>query len=131
MSPRVPFVPYRPPFEWRKIHHDQSCAYFAAKRSPEDANLDEVSAEAGAEMLAKGGNAIDAAAAVQFALNDEEPKMTGIGGSAFIIIYLAKQKKVFVIDLQTGRVFSAADPRRDSTVIYGKGGENNLAKPKK
>ena len=90
-----------------------------------------LAAEVGAEMLAKGGNAIDAAAAVQFALNDGEPKMTGIGGSAFIIIYLAKQKKVFVIDLQTGRVFSAADPRRDSTVIYGKGGENNLAKPKK
>jgi hypothetical protein len=48
-----------------------------------------------------------------------------------IIIYSAKHKKVFVIDLQTGRVFAAAAPRRDGTVIYGKGGENKLAKPKK
>ena len=39
-----------------------------------------------------------------------------------IIIYSAKHKKVFVIDLQTGRVFVAADPRRDGTVIYVKGG---------
>lgn len=82
-------------------------------------------------MLPKGGNANDAAAAIQFALNVEEPKMTGIGGGALIMIYSAKHKKVFVIDLQTGRVFAAADPRRDGTVIYGKGGENNLAKPKK
>ena len=122
MSPRVPFVPYRPPFEWRKIHHDQSCAYFAAKRSPEDANLDEVSAEAGAEMLAKGGTAIAAAAATQFALNVDEPMMTGIGGGAFIMIHSAKHKRVFVIDLQTGQIFAAADPRRDGAVIYVKGG---------
>jgi gamma-glutamyltranspeptidase/glutathione hydrolase len=36
-----------------------------------------------------------------------------------------------VIDLQSGRVFGAADPRRDGTVIYVKGGENYPAKPKK
>ena len=82
-------------------------------------------------MQAKDGNAIDAAAAIQFALNVEEPMMTGIGGGAFIIICSARHKKVLVIDLQTGSVFAAADPRRDGTVIYGKGGENNLAKPKK
>jgi len=52
----------------------------------------------GRKMLAKGGNAIDAAAAIQFALNVEEPMMTGIGGGAFIMIYSAKDKKVFVID---------------------------------
>ena len=57
-----------------------------------------LAAKAGAEMLAKGGNAIDAAAAIQFALNVEEPMMTGIGGGAFIMIYSAKDKKVFVID---------------------------------
>ena len=29
-----------------------------------------------------------------------------------------------VIDLQTGKVYGAADPRRDGTVIYVKGGKN-------
>jgi gamma-glutamyltranspeptidase/glutathione hydrolase len=45
-----------------------------------------LSAKAGAAMLAKGGNAINAAAAIQFALKVEEPMMTGIGGGAFIMI---------------------------------------------
>jgi len=57
-----------------------------------------ISARAGAEMLAKGGNAIDAAAAIQFALNVEEPMMTGIGGGAFILVYMAKDQEVYVID---------------------------------
>ncbi|NTV37821.1 MAG: gamma-glutamyltransferase, partial [Anaerolineales bacterium] len=57
-----------------------------------------LAAKAGAKMLAMGGNAIDAAVAIQFALNVEEPMMTGIGGGNFIMIYSAKHKKVFVID---------------------------------
>lgn len=57
-----------------------------------------LAAKAGAEMLARGGNAIDAAAAIQFALNVEEPMMTGIGGGAFIMFYSAKDRKVYVID---------------------------------
>ena len=35
-----------------------------------------------------------------------------------------------VIDLQTGRVFAAADPRRDGTVIYVKGGWHKPPKHK-
>jgi gamma-glutamyltranspeptidase / glutathione hydrolase len=66
-----------------------------------------LAAKAGAAMLAKGGNAIDAAAAIQFALNVEEPMMTGIGGGAFIMIYSAKHKKVFVIDSRERAPFKA------------------------
>ena len=67
-----------------------------------------LAAKAGAEMLAKGGNAIDAAAAIQFALNVEEPMMTGIGGGAFIMIYSAKDKKVYVIDSRERAPFKAS-----------------------
>lgn len=55
-------------------------------------------AEVGAEILRKGGNAIDAAAAVQFALNVLEPQSSGIGGGGFMMIHLAKHKTTFVID---------------------------------
>lgn len=57
-----------------------------------------LAAAVGADILRQGGNAIDAAAAVQFALNVIEPQSSGIGGGAFMMIHLAKKKKTFVID---------------------------------
>src|SRR2546421_7155997 len=44
-----------------------------------------LAAEAGARMLRSGGHAIDAAAAVQFALNAGEAEVSGIGGGRFMI----------------------------------------------
>ncbi len=55
-------------------------------------------AAAGARMLAWGGNAIDAAAAVQFALNVVEPQSSGIGGGGFMLVHLAKTGETYIVN---------------------------------
>lgn len=57
-------------------------------------------AEAGAELLAQGGNAVDAAVAAAFALGAVEPWMCGIGGSGFMVVWLAAEKRAVALDFQ-------------------------------
>ncbi|WP_375088617.1 gamma-glutamyltransferase [Peribacillus sp. RS7] len=57
-----------------------------------------LAAEAGIKILKQGGNAVDAAAAIQLSLNVVEPMMSGIGGGGFIMIYNKKENKITMID---------------------------------
>lgn len=57
-----------------------------------------LASKVGAEVLKNGGNAVDAAVAIQFALNVNEPMMSGIGGGGFFMYYDAAKEDVSVIN---------------------------------
>jgi len=58
-------------------------------------------AEIGAEVLAAGGDCVDAAIATGFALGVLEPWNSGIGGGGAMVLYRARENKVEVIDFGT------------------------------
>jgi gamma-glutamyltranspeptidase/glutathione hydrolase len=53
---------------------------------------------AGAEILADGGNAIDAAVAAAFALGVSEPAASGLGGQTMLLVHLAEAGRTVAID---------------------------------
>ena len=54
--------------------------------------------EAGAQILAEGGNAIDAAVATAFALGVCEPHASGLGGQTMMMIHLSDPGRTFALD---------------------------------
>lgn len=62
----------------------------------------------GYKALARGGNAIDAACSMVSTLSVVEPHNVGIGGDAFALIYLAKEKKLIGMNASGRAPFQAS-----------------------
>ena len=54
--------------------------------------------QAGLAVLANGGNAADAAVAVQLAMGVAQPESNGLGGGCFIVVYNSTTREVVTID---------------------------------
>ncbi|HEX3496631.1 MAG TPA: gamma-glutamyltransferase [Methylocella sp.] len=80
-------------------------------------------AKIGVDILRRGGNAVDAAVAVGFALAVTLPRAGNLGGGGFMLVYLAKEKTTAAIDY---REAAPADTPRD--VFLDETGEAVAAK---
>jgi gamma-glutamyltranspeptidase/glutathione hydrolase len=65
--------------------------------------------EVGLEILARGGNAFDAAVGVAAALNVVEPMMSGMGGYGTILVYSADEGRARFLN-PSGRIPRGVDP---------------------
>ena len=76
------------------------------------------SAEAGAAVLAAGGDAVDAAVATSFALGVVEPWMSGITAGGAMVLWRAAEKKAYAVDY--GMRSPAALKASDYPVVGGR-----------
>jgi gamma-glutamyltranspeptidase/glutathione hydrolase len=76
----------------------QSQPVSAAKEEAFVIAANPLAAQAGYEVLKRGGSAVDAAIAVQAMLSLVEPQSSGVGGGAFLNYYDASSGKVSILD---------------------------------
>ena len=77
----------------------------------------QIATEVGYQILEQGGNAVDAATAIGFALAVTLPRAGNLGGGGFMLIYDSSTKKVSTIDYR-----SAAPEKAKSKMFLNKNG---------
>ncbi|NNF52615.1 MAG: gamma-glutamyltransferase [Gammaproteobacteria bacterium] len=92
VAPAAEQVDEAPIIDPMDIHHP------VAGRSGMVVSQSMIASEVGADILARGGNAVDAAVAVGFALAVTLPRAGNLGGGGFMLVYLAEEESVFAFD---------------------------------
>ena len=60
-----------------------------------------IASQVGADILSKGGNAVDAAVAVGFALAVTLPRAGNLGGDGFMLVHVAGEAKTYALDYRS------------------------------
>ncbi len=112
-SPEAPVAGAAPPARSEAVSAGQEPATTVIPGRPGKAAIASAHAlatDAGFEVLAKGGNAFDAAIAVGAALAVVEPQSSGIGGGGFFLLHRAQDgKQVFLDARETAPAASHSD----------------------
>lgn len=78
--------------EYDSIHHP------VISRRGMVASQNDVASRIGADILARGGNAVDAAVATGFALAVTLPRAGNLGGGGFMLVHLAREKRTIALE---------------------------------
>ena len=82
------------------------------------ASAHSLATDAGFEIIAKGGNAFDAAVAVSSTLSVVEPISSGLGGGGFFLLHDAKTGKDVFVDARETSPASATPPIMSRTAAH-------------
>jgi gamma-glutamyltranspeptidase / glutathione hydrolase len=77
-----------------------------------------VATQVGEDVLRAGGNAIDAAAAVVFALNVADPNLAGIGGGSAVVVRLANGEEWAIDGRERAPHATTADMYKPAVDVY-------------
>jgi gamma-glutamyltranspeptidase/glutathione hydrolase len=85
----------QPIVRYDSIHHPVRARYGMV------VSQNRLATEVGRDILARGGNAVDAAVAVSFALAVTLPRAGNLGGSGFLIAHLAESDETIALDYRS------------------------------